>query len=148
MSINLLRQKALLSVPKVLDIIFNNADFDFNNKLDIVKFRVKSEKGIIEKCEKKNLEFENCYDLIGIRFILKSDSDCYELCHLLTKINMFEFIEVRDYIKNPQMPNNYQALHVLIKYNNLPCELQILSTRMYKESKGKHDNYKKVKGSN
>ena len=142
MEIKDLRKTAYNNISLIIGDILTLKEFDFENKLEIVKFRVKTEESLIKKCNKLNIKPENCHDLIGVRFIVSNTDDCYELCGIIKRNKNMEFVEVRDYIKTPQNNGPYRALHLLVKYNNIPCEIQLLSHDMYNLAKGNHDKYK------
>lgn len=70
------------------------------------------------KMKRKNVGFEEIYDLRAMRVILQEDdiSKCYQVLGIVH--NMWEPIaeEFDDYIANPK-PNGYRSLHTAVKYH-------------------------------
>lgn len=109
---------------KVLDAQFS-LEQD-RNHIETIKTRLKSPESIIEKLERKNLDFsvtaieENIHDVAGIRVICPFIQDIYILYECLTEQDDIKILQVKDYIKNPK-PNGYRSLHLIVE---IPIFLQ------------------------
>ena len=144
MNISELRKGALQKCISIIECIIDGTNvFDINNNLEMIKFRIKSEESIKEKMKKQNLNLDKVYDLIGIRFIFKKENQCYDFLERLKVNTNFDINEIRDYIKRPKDLDEYKAIHVLIKYDNFLCEIQIMDIDMNKLDEKTHDDYKK-----
>ena len=73
---------------------------------------------VYRKMQRKNVGFEEIYDLRAVRIILEEEdvSKCYQVLGIVH--NMWEPIaeEFDDYIANPK-PNGYRSLHTAVKYH-------------------------------
>ncbi|MCF7862127.1 bifunctional (p)ppGpp synthetase/guanosine-3',5'-bis(diphosphate) 3'-pyrophosphohydrolase [Candidatus Woesearchaeota archaeon] len=85
---------------------------------------------IYKKMLKKNLEFDQIYDLIAIRIITKNISYCYAALNVIH--NMWEPIKERfkDYISVPK-PNGYQCIHTTVMGGSKIIEFQIRTEDMH-----------------
>ena len=80
---------------------------------------------------KKNLKFEQLFDVRAIRIIVDSVEKCYETLSLIQE--SFEVLskEFDDYIAKPK-PNGYQSLHtVIVGSRGKPLEIQIRTRAMH-----------------
>ncbi len=117
----------------------------------IISYRIKNAHSMKLKMRKKQCQFHEIYDRLGMRIIVKEIKDCYKVLSLCKKNSLYELDSLKDYISSPK-PNGYQSLHILIKP---PCsshhqhvELQIRTWTMQQQcSLGElsHSNYKKGK---
>lgn len=121
-------------------------------EVDELKGRPKHLYGIYQKMQQQQKEFEEIYDLAGVRAILKTREDCYRALAVIH--DAFKPIPGRfkDYIGLPK-PNRYQSLHTtVIGTYGKPIEMQIRTMEMhhvaeygiaahwlYKESGGSSD---------
>lgn len=95
--------------------------------------RCKSIYSIYRKISKKQIKFEDIYDLYALRVITKDMAKCYEIFSLLQNTYKTYPQREKDYILHPK-DNLYQSLHTVIYSDNLqsPIEIQIRDERMHK----------------
>ena len=97
--------------------------------------RPKSIHSIWNKMRKKNIVFEDVYDLFAIRIILKSSpenekADCWRLYSIITDFYLPSTERLRDWLSNPKS-NGYEALHTTVMGpGGKWVEVQIRSERM------------------
>ena len=102
-----------------------------------ISARVKSVYSIWEKMQKKNIAFEDVYDLFAIRIIFtpkegETEKDqCWRIYSAVTSIYRPHPERIRDWVSIPKS-NGYEALHVTVmsKYGYW-VEVQIRSERMH-----------------
>ncbi|MBR1923647.1 MAG: bifunctional (p)ppGpp synthetase/guanosine-3',5'-bis(diphosphate) 3'-pyrophosphohydrolase [Paludibacteraceae bacterium] len=120
-----------------------------------VSARVKSVFSIWEKMQKKNIPFEDVYDLLAVRIIfepsegLSEKDQCWMIYSAITSIYRPHPERIRDWISSPKS-NGYEALHVTVMSPfGYWVEVQIRSERMHELAekglaahwKYKTDNY-------
>lgn len=134
----------------------NNTGFDFE-----IYGRAKSIHSIWNKIKKKNVSFEEVYDLFAIRIIINSPSDkekedCWKVYSFITDEYNPSPERLRDWLSNPKS-NGYEALHTTVMGpQGKWVEVQIRSKRMneiaekglaahykYKEGSGNEDRFDK-----
>jgi ppGpp synthetase/RelA/SpoT-type nucleotidyltranferase len=110
-----------------------------------VETRIKTIYSIHQKIQKKNLLLSQILDRIGIRLIVNSEKQCYQLMAYIS--NNFQIFnnKIKDYIAIPKN-NEYQSIHLTIFYEKTPVEIQIRTKNMHKVAlfgEASHFNYKK-----
>lgn len=104
--------------------------FDFE-----IKGRPKSIHSIWNKMKKKEVGFEDVYDLFAIRIILRSElknekSDCWQVYSAVTDIYQPNPLRMRDWISVPKS-NGYESLHTtVVGPDGKWVEVQIRTERM------------------
>ena len=87
-------------------------EFEFKNKYNPVehmKSRLKTEKSIIDKLNKKGYEvttknmISHVHDIIGIRIVCSFLEDVYDIVDIIKSSKQFKVKEEKDYIKNPKL---------------------------------------------
>ncbi|MDR5171251.1 bifunctional (p)ppGpp synthetase/guanosine-3',5'-bis(diphosphate) 3'-pyrophosphohydrolase [Methylobacillus flagellatus] len=89
---------------------------------------------IVNKMRRKQLSFNELYDVRAVRILVDDIKDCYAALGLIH--NLWQPIpkEFDDYIARPKS-NNYRSLHtVVIGPRNLPLEIQIRTHEMHHHS--------------
>lgn len=117
------------SLPIIEKLEQNNIDFNITG-------RPKSIFSIWNKMQKKNIPFEEVYDLMAIRIIFESESritekaQCWQIYSLITDIYTPKPDRIRDWVSSPKA-NGYEALHITVMGpSGKWVEVQIRSRRM------------------
>jgi putative GTP pyrophosphokinase len=119
-----------ISALKVLETQLDIISDDFKyikeyNPIEHIKTRIKSADSIIDKLDRKNIDFtienieKNLSDIVGARIICSFESDIYDLIDIIRKSSIINIIEEKDYIKNPK-PSGYRSYHLIVE---VPVEL-------------------------
>ena len=102
-----------------------------------ISARIKSVYSIWEKMQKKNIPFEDVYDLLAVRIIFTpSDmadekNQCWMIYSAITSLYRPHPERIRDWISTPKA-NGYEALHVTVMSpSGQWVEIQIRSQRMH-----------------
>ena len=96
--------------------------------------RVKHIYSIWRKMQKKDLKFEDLYDVRAVRILVRDVATCYTVMALLHAKWVPLVSEYTDYIINPK-PNGYRSLHtVLVGEDKLPIEVQIRTFDMHEQA--------------
>ncbi len=105
------------------------------NPIEHLKYRIKSEESMREKCVRMNLPVTTesalfkIHDGIGIRVICPFLDDVYAIKEYIESLDGIEVTEEKDYIKNVK-PNGYRSYHMIIKTGGLQAEIQIRTISM------------------
>jgi GTP diphosphokinase / guanosine-3',5'-bis(diphosphate) 3'-diphosphatase len=100
-----------------------------------IKGRPKSIHSIWNKMKKKEVDFEDIYDLFAIRIIIQTDithekADCWQVYSTVTDIYQPNPLRLRDWISVPKT-NGYESLHTtVIGPGGRWAEVQIRTERM------------------
>ena len=121
-------------------------EFEFKNKYNPVehmKSRLKTEKSIIDKLNKKGYEVTtknmilHVHDIIGIRIVCSFLDDVYDIVDIIKSSKQFKIKEEKDYIKNPKT-TGYISYHLIVlvpiylneTVEHVEAEIQIRTSAM------------------
>ena len=94
-----------------------------------IKGRIKNIHSVYYKMKNKDVDFEEINDLLALRIIVKTISDCYRAIGIVHS----KFVPVpgrfKDYIAMPK-PNMYQSLHTTVVSKGKIFEIQIRTHEM------------------
>ena len=148
--VNLVTQRA----PKRDDFIQSvlaaiNDDLRENKIKGKIDGRPKQYYSIYQKMVVRGREFDDIYDLVGIRIIVESVRDCYAVLGAIhARWNPVPG-RFKDYIAMPKF-NLYQSLHTtVIGPNGRPVEIQIRTNEMHQRAEygvAAHWKYKELAG--
>jgi GTP pyrophosphokinase len=86
---------------------------------------------IWKKMQRKDIEFDQLYDLRAVRVIVKNDRDCYAVISIVHAMWQYIPDEFDDYINN-RKSNGYQSLHtVVVGPASKAVEIQIRTEDMH-----------------
>lgn len=119
-----------ISALKVLETQLDILSDDFKyikdyNPIEHIKTRIKSADSIIDKLERKNIEFtienveNNLFDIVGARIVCSFETDVYDLVNILKKSSIINVIKEKDYIQKPKQ-SGYRSYHLIVE---IPVEL-------------------------
>lgn len=101
-----------------------------------IRAREKSIYSVWNKMRKKNVPFEEVYDIFAVRIIFESDPNfdekkrCWDIYSVITDIYKLRPDRIRDWVSSPKS-NGYQALHLTVMGPDGEwIEVQIRSRRM------------------
>ena len=104
-----------LNTIRKYKLIHNDRD-----PIEYITSRIKSEKSMKEKLERKNLPvtleaaLNKIFDAVGIRIICSYIDDVYEIVKMLKQYKDLKVIKEKDYIKNPK-ENGYRSYHIVFQ---------------------------------
>lgn len=112
-----------------------------------IRHRVKHPAGIWKKMRQKNLTFDQVHDLVALRIVVPTETDCY---HALGVVHdRFAPIvgRFKDYVVRPK-PNGYRSLHSSVQdAEGAIFEVQIRSIAMHRhaeQGRAAHADYKQA----
>ncbi|MGQ0287278.1 GTP diphosphokinase [Pasteurellaceae bacterium 22721_9_1] len=89
---------------------------------------------IWRKMQKKNLNFEDLYDIRAVRILVNKLQDCYTALGIVHTHFKHLPDEFDDYVANPK-PNGYQSIHtVVLGEGDKPIEVQIRTVKMHNDA--------------
>lgn len=111
---------AMMEIETKLKVL--NEEFSLmydRNPIASIKTRIKSMPSIIEKIERRSLNFDTdsvekyINDIAGVRVICSFPDDVYSIADALLKQDDIMLIRKKDYIENPK-ENGYRSLHLIV----------------------------------
>lgn len=107
--------------------------------------RIKHAAGIWKKIREKNLSFDQVHDLLALRVVVPTESDCYHALGVVHDLYPPVIGRFKDYIAAPK-ENGYRGLHTSVRDRDQAVfEIQIRSAAMHQfaeEGAAAHANYK------
>jgi GTP pyrophosphokinase len=106
--------------------------------------RAKHIYSIYRKMRKKNLSFDQLYDIRALRVLVNSVPQCYHSLGIVHQLWRHIPHQFDDYITNPKA-NGYRSLHTAVIAENKSLEVQIRTKAMHQEAElgvCSHFNYK------
>ncbi len=101
-----------------------------------ISSRVKSIYSIYKKMYIKNKKFEDIYDILALRIITKTETNCYEILGYIHTAFVPVPGRFKDYIAMPK-PNMYQSLHTtILSGDGHVFEIQIRTKEMDETAEG------------
>jgi GTP diphosphokinase / guanosine-3',5'-bis(diphosphate) 3'-diphosphatase len=97
-----------------------------------IKGRIKSIDSIYRKLKTQKIDFEQVYDVIGLRVITEKESvqDCYAVLGLIHSLWRPVPHRFKDFVANPK-ENGYQSIHTsVVGPKGMPIEVQIRTPKM------------------
>ena len=97
-----------------------------------VHHRIKHVAGVWRKMQDKNLSLDQVHDLLALRIVVPTVSDCYHALGVVHDLHEPLVDRFKDYIEQPK-PNGYQSLHTSLQgYGGFVFEVQIRSLAMHR----------------
>lgn len=87
--------------------------------VDSLQSRIKSPESILEKVQRKHLDFnfetlpQQMHDIAGIRIIVRFEDDIVAMERRLEKQPDIKVLQRKDYVTHPK-PNGYRSLHLVL----------------------------------
>lgn len=110
-----------------------------------VEQRVKHSAGVWRKMQHKGLQLREVHDLVAVRIIVATESDCYFALRAVQGVYMPIVGRFKDYIAAPK-PNGYRGLHLSVcDADDEVFEVQIRSVAMHRHAEhgtAAHARYK------
>ncbi|MCD6478821.1 MAG: bifunctional (p)ppGpp synthetase/guanosine-3',5'-bis(diphosphate) 3'-pyrophosphohydrolase [Candidatus Diapherotrites archaeon] len=101
--------------------------------LDVfLQSRVKNFYSIYRKMKEQGKQFNQIYDLLGIRILCNSVEDCYKALNTLHR-HFDPMGKFYDYIAKPK-ENMYRSIHTVVKISDVQVEVQIRTWDMHRDA--------------
>lgn len=108
-------------------------------------WRIKHVAGAWKKMEDKSLRLDQVHDLIGLRIVVPTETDCYHVLAVLHDLFDPVVARFKDYIVAPKS-NGYRSLHASLRDGDgRVLEVQIRSSAMHRHAehgRSSHNYYK------
>lgn len=124
------RDRFIKKFIRPINSSLNEHGFDFS-----IKGRVKSVHSILSKIRKKNIPFEEVFDLFAVRIIINTSEEtekaaCWQVYSLVTDYYSPNPDRLRDWVSTPKA-NGYESLHTTVMSRTGKwVEVQIRTKRM------------------
>ena len=105
------------------------------NPVEHLKYRIKAEDSMREKCRRQGLPetaesaLQGIQDAIGLRVVCTFLDDVYAIRDYLRARDDLEIVNEKDYIRSVK-PNGYRSLHLIVKKDGYYAEIQIRTISM------------------
>ena len=105
------------------------------NPVEHLKYRIKTEESMREKCRRKGLPetaesaLQTIRDAIGLRVVCPFRDDVYAIRDHLAASEELEIVNEKDYIRFVK-PNGYRSLHLIVKKRGYYAEIQLRTISM------------------
>ncbi len=105
------------------------------NPVEHLKYRIKTEESMREKCRRKGLPetaesaLQTIRDAIGLRVVCPFPDDVYAIRDHLAASESLEIVDEKDYIRHVK-PNGYRSLHLIVKKRGYYAEIQLRTISM------------------
>lgn len=105
------------------------------NPVEHLKYRIKTEESMREKCRRKGLPetaesaLQTIRDAIGLRVVCPFLDDVYAIRDHLAASAQLEIVNEKDYIRFVK-PNGYRSLHLIVKKRGYYAEIQLRTISM------------------
>lgn len=110
-----------------------------------IRHRVKHPAGIWKKMHHKHLDFEQVHDLVALRIVVPTETDCYYALGVVHDLNAPLVGRFKDYVVSPKA-NGYRGLHTSVRdQEGNVFEVQIRSIAMHRHAEqgpAAHADYK------
>ena len=96
----------------------------------LISSRAKHFYSIYQKMRKRNVEAGELYDLLALRIICNTTTECYTLIGIVHEMWAPMDGRFKDYIAMPKA-NGYQSLHTTVMCQGRPLEIQVRTKEMH-----------------
>jgi len=96
-----------------------------------IETRLKAPDSTWRKMQRHRLVLADVHDLLGIRFVVETPAQCYEVAELIRSLWGGLCLRFKDYIANPKR-NGYRSLHLWFRFDDgLRLEVQVRTRLMH-----------------